>query len=125
MQLYLYGLGVWILFMLLAIINAGIREKLYKPKVGELRAHQISSIIFIILIFVVSYAFLKRVDATSMQSLLLGIIWFLLTIGFEFLFGHYIIKHPWSKLLADYNILKGRLWGLVLICILIAPWVLS
>ena len=125
MQLYIYGLGVWILFMLLAIINAGIREKLYKPKVGELRAHQISSIIFIILIFVVSYAFLKRVDATSMQSLLLGIIWFLLTIGFEFLFGHYIMKHPWSKLLADYNILKGKMWGLVLICILIAPWVLS
>jgi hypothetical protein len=30
---------------------------------------------------------------------------------FEFLVGHYVMGHPWSRLLHDYNILAGRLWG--------------
>lgn len=45
----------------------------------------------------------------------------ILTILFEFVFGHYVIKNPWQKLLADYNILKGRLWSLLLLTELISP----
>ncbi|MHC1604588.1 MAG: hypothetical protein ACXQTP_01265 [Candidatus Methanofastidiosia archaeon] len=45
-----------------------------------------------------------------------------MTITFEFIVGHYIIGHPWSKLLADYNILKGRVWSLILLTILAGPY---
>jgi len=42
---------------------------------------------------------------------------------FEFGFGHWVAGHSWRRLLADYKLLAGRLWALVLVWIGIAPWV--
>ena len=33
---------------------------------------------------------------------------------FELGFGHWVAGHPWSRLLADYDLLAGRIWVLVL-----------
>ena len=38
--------------------------------------------------------------------------------------GHYIMGNPWSKLLHDYNLLRGRLWLFVLIWTTIAPYIM-
>jgi hypothetical protein len=40
---------------------------------------------------------------------------------FELLAGHYVFGNSWEKLLADYNLFRGRIWALVLIIILFAP----
>jgi hypothetical protein len=40
---------------------------------------------------------------------------------FELLAGHYVFGNSWEKLLADYNLFRGRIWVLVLIVILFAP----
>jgi hypothetical protein len=41
---------------------------------------------------------------------------------FEFGFGHYIAGHPWEKLVADYDVLEGRVWSLVLLAESLSPW---
>ena len=46
-----------------------------------------------------------------------------MTIIFEFGFGHYIMGHSWQKLFADYNILQGRVWSLFLLWIMVMPYV--
>lgn len=51
--------GAWFLFVVLAIINAGIRNGVYKPAVGDLAAHQISSITFMAIILVVTYVIFR------------------------------------------------------------------
>ena len=43
-------------------------------------------------------------------------------LAFEFLAGHYVFGTPWSELLADYNVFRGRIWVLVLITTATAPW---
>ena len=123
MKMITVTLGTWFLFMILAIINAGIRNGIYKPIVGDLTAHQISTLIFVIVIFVVTYLILRFSDLnlSGSQALLMGIIWVILTIGFEFIAGHYAFGNSWEKLLADYNILNGRIWSLVLLIEFIAP----
>jgi hypothetical protein len=50
-----------------------------------------------------------------------GILWAVLTVAFEFLAGHYAFGHPWPELLADYDLLRGRVWLLVLVTTLVAP----
>ena len=55
------------------------------------------------------------------RLLALGVFWTALTIAFEFGFGHYVMGHPWERLLADYNILAGRIWVLVLATMLLGP----
>lgn len=44
-----------------------------------------------------------------------------LTLGFEFGAGRYAGK-PWSVILADYDVMRGRLWVLVPIITFLAPY---
>lgn len=50
-----------------------------------------------------------------------GILWLVLTLAFEFLAGHYLFGDSWAKLLAEYNVLQGRLWVTVPLTTLFAP----
>ena len=47
-----------------------------------------------------------------------------MTVVFEFIFGHYVMEHPWSKLFHDYNLLAGRVWLLLLLWTTLAPYIL-
>jgi len=51
---------------------------------------------------------------------MLGFFWTSLTVAFEFLFGHYARGASLGMLLTDYNLLKGRLWSLVVIAMLVS-----
>lgn len=118
-------IGVWLLFMVLAIINAVIRNEVYKPVVGDLAAHQISSIIFMAVILLVAYAILRisNLELSDFKAFFMGAIWLISTIAFEFIAGHYVFGNTWEKLLADYNLFEGRIWSLVLLTILLAPYI--
>ncbi|UCF72434.1 MAG: hypothetical protein JSW35_09660 [Deltaproteobacteria bacterium] len=114
----------WIGLAIIGIINGVIREVGYGKFLGELLAHQVSSVTGIILFGLFTWCLsLRWRMQSSGQAFTIGIIWLALTIAFEFLFGHYVMKHPWPRLLHDYNILEGRLWLLVLVWIPIAPYV--
>jgi len=123
-KFFIVTVGAWFIFMVIAIINAGVREGVYKPMVGELAAHQISTIIFITVILVVTYLVLKFVnlELSDSEAVLMGTIWLISTMTFEFITGHYVFGNSWEKLLADYNILKGRIWSLVLVTIFLSPY---
>ena len=123
MKILLYALGVWFIFVIIAILNGALRNAFITPRVGEQAGHVISTIIFICIILIGTYLFTSKIkiDYTKTDLLLVGVFWVILTVLFEFGFSHYIIGHPWSKLLADYNILKGRVWSLVLLTEFIAP----
>jgi hypothetical protein len=43
-------------------------------------------------------------------------------LAFEFLAGHYLFGNPWERLLADYNIFRGRVWVTVLLLQLFGPF---
>jgi hypothetical protein len=114
----------WLPMPIIAIINGAVREFTYKKALGELRAHQVSVATGIILfgLYVWILSLRWKIESAA-QAVAIGLIWLALTVAFEFLFGHYVMHHPWSKLLHDYNILEGRVWLLVLLWITIAPYV--
>lgn len=114
----------WFVLMIAAIINGALREAVYKNSLGDLRAHQLSTLTGILLLGAVIWA-LSRIWplASAKQAWTVGFIWLAMTIAFEFLFGHFVAGHPWSKLLHDYNLFEGRVWLLVLIWTTIAPYV--
>jgi hypothetical protein len=121
--LALYAVG-WIGLVILAILNGAVREKIYGPFMRELSAHQLSTFIGLILfaLYIWTLTGIYRIGSSS-QALAIGGMWFMMTILFEFIFGHFIMGHPWSKLFQDYNLLKGRVWLLVLIWTAVAPYV--
>ncbi|MDT3695359.1 MAG: hypothetical protein ROY99_03135 [Ignavibacterium sp.] len=114
----------WFAFSFVAILNGVIREATYKDLVGDLAAHQISTVTGIIFFGVIFYFIFKKWKIeTKDHALILGFIWLVLTILFEFGFGHYVMGNSWDKLLFDYNLSEGRIWGLFLFWLLIAPYI--
>ena len=112
----------WIGMVIIAILNGAVREKIYGPVMRELSAHQLSTFVGLILlgIYIWILTGIYRIESSS-QAFVIGGMWFIMTILFEFIFGHFIVRHPWSKLFHDYNLLKGRVWLLVPVWTAIAP----
>jgi hypothetical protein len=61
---------------------------------------------------------------SAKEAWIIGACWLLMTIAFEFGFGHYVAGHSWSRLIADYNLLEGRVWSLFLTWIAVLPYVI-
>ncbi len=82
----------------------------------------ISTLLLSAFIFILAWLTIGWIGPRStQQAWLVGAAWLLLTLAFEFLAGHYLFRNSWSSLLADYNVLRGRIWVLVLITTLVAP----
>ena len=119
--MYKYVL-LWFPMLLIAIANGALRDLWYKKYTGDLTAHQIST--FTLLLFFGLFmvlVFQKFPPSSSMQALLIGMVWLVMTLLFEFGFGRWR-GNSWEKLLEDYNLVKGRLWVLIPIFVLIAPY---
>lgn len=114
----------WFAFPFVGILNGVLREATYKKFVGDLPAHQISTVTGIVFFGIIFYLIFKRWKIESVKhAILIGLIWLFLTILFEFGFGHYIMGNPWQKLFHDYNLAEGRVWGLFLLWITMAPFI--
>lgn len=119
-----HHIAAWFLMLLVSIANGAARDFVYGQRMSKLAAHQLSSAIGIVLLGAVIWAFERAYPPSSGKHAIgIGLFWMVLTIAFEFLFFHFIGGHSWSALLANYNILAGRVWVLVLLWIAIAPYV--
>ena len=123
-SLLLSALLTWMGLLVIAIVNGELRNRILRTRFDELRAHQASSLILSSAILLVSivFSFVQGSNVSLLDTIYVGFIWTSMTICFEFVFGHHVMKHPWSYLVQDYNILKGRLWVLVLLCSLVGPY---
>ncbi len=118
---YIYCLA-WFGLMVIAILNGTLRVMGFQKLMTELRAHQVSCFTGILLFGIAVYLLNNIWPIESgKQAILIGFTWLVVTILFEFGFGHYIMNNSWEKLFHDYRIDKGRLWSLVLIWIFLSP----
>lgn len=126
-MLLAYTVGLWIVLMVLAILNAGLREGIVTPSLGDTAGRAIGSILLACAILLVAYLFLSRtsIDYSGKDLWLMGAIWLVLTLAFEFGFGHFVMGNSWDTLLADYNVLNGRIWVLVLIASATGPYLMG
>ena len=113
----------WLLLFVVMFANGAIRVLVLQPQLGEDRARQVASLSGVPLVLLVSWLFVRvSPEARSAQLWRVGIAWLITTVAFEFLFGHFVSGLSWHALLADYNILRGRLWSLILISVCLGPW---
>jgi len=114
----------WLPLVMIAMLNGALREGLYGQYLGELRAHQVSTVSGISLFGIYIWVLIRHMSpVSSKQAIIIGIIWLGMTLAFEFIFMHYVAGHSWEVLLYDYNIFAGRVWMLVLIWITVTPYI--
>lgn len=118
----LRALIAWLILLLLAMLNGTLREALLVPSMNESVARAISTVTLSILIFSATWILLPWIRPPSPGAAwTIGCIWLALTLAFEFLAGHYLFGESWDRLLAQYNVLGGQIWILVLIATLVSP----
>ena len=112
----------WFPMVAIAIINGMLRQTWYGKHLGELQAHQVSTLTAVIL-FGIYIGFVVRVwrPESATQAIAVGLLWLAMTVAFEFLFGHYVAGHSWDRLLHDYDLFAGRVWVVVLLWVTVAP----
>jgi hypothetical protein len=115
----------WFALLVAAIVNGTIRQSLFIGRMSELRAYQLSTFTGIILFGIITWILHRLWPLESgAQAWTVGAAWLVLTLAFEFLFFHYVGGKPWDVLLQDYNVLEGRIWPLVLLWVLVAPYLM-
>ncbi len=120
--MWIKAVAVWLAIAVLAVINGTVRNSLIAPYLGEHSGHVISTVILCGVIFLVAWMANPWLNLGSARAAFaVGLLWILLTIAFEFLAGHFLFGHSWQRLIADYNLARGRVWVLVLLAILVAP----
>ena len=114
----------WLILAVVAVINGTLRQLVYGRYLSELAAHQLSTVTGILLTGITAWI-LNRFwpIGSAREAWIIGACWLLMTIAFEFGFGHYVAGHSWSRLFADYNLLEGRVWSLFLAWIAVLPYV--
>ena len=118
----IYSLA-WLVLPIIAILNGALRDLVYGQYLGDFLARQVSTLTLIILIGLYTWLLgLRWKIQTPSQAWVIGIIWMVLTLAFEFLFGHYVMGNPWGTLLLDYDIFSGQLWVLIPIWVAVAPY---
>jgi hypothetical protein len=114
----------WFPIILIAFANAALRDGVYGRLVGELAAHQISTVTLGILVGVYFWALSGFLALRSPgQAIAVGLMWLVMTIAFESWLGHFVLGNAWREVLRDYNVLDGRIWVLFLIWLVLLPYV--
>ncbi len=113
---------IWFLVLVLAVLNGAARETWLIPRFGDPLGRAVSTLSLCVLIVLTAWLTISWIHpGTRNEALKVGVLWLVLTLAFEFLAGHYLFKKPWGDLLEDYNLLRGRIWIVVLPALLLAP----
>lgn len=117
-------IGVWALLAFLMSLNGVLRETVLANIFRRSIADALSAALGITIILGTTGAFFRAFPHwRNTNPVRLALVWAGLTVAFEFIFGHYVDRKNWSELAENYAIWRGKLWPLVLLSLLAAPFV--
>lgn len=118
--------AIWLVLIVAEIAHGILRAIVLVPVVGEFRSNQIGVFTGSAIILVIAYFTIRWIGAKRPSELLLvGLIWLVLTVTFEVLFGRFVVKLSWDRIVSDYNVLNGGLMPLGLLFLFFSPMVVS
>lgn len=122
----LRGTLIWLGILVLASGNGAVRDLVLAPRLGDPLARAISTLLLCGLVLLVTWRSIRWVGPRSRgDALIVGLLWVILTLAFEFLAGHYLFGKSWAMLLEDYDLSRGRIWILALLTTFAAPVLLA
>lgn len=114
--------AVWLIIIVAEILHGIARGIFLVPHVGEFRSSQIGVFTGSIIILVVALVFVRWIAANRTAELLaVGVVWLVLTLAFEILFGRFVVGASWERISADYNVPQGGLMPFGMLVLLLSP----
>ena len=122
----MYTFRGWALELPLAAFNYFVlMNKVYEPRVGELRAHQIGMTTRIVYLFPVAYLVLYFAqDYSTLDLLAGGAFWTGMVLVFEW-GGSFLMRRPVQEILIGWHVRRGYMWPYVLLTYLLAQLIVG
>jgi hypothetical protein len=112
----------WLGLAVVMFANGTVRVLVWQPELGEHVARHVATGLGVLIVLAFAFLLVRRLDAPTHAELLgVGALWLVLTLVFEFGLG-YVTGASWEAMLADYDVLAGRLWPLIPAAALAGPW---
>jgi len=116
------ALAVWLVLITAEILHGIARGVLLVPLVGEFRSDQIGVFTGSIIVLVIALLFVRWIGSNrTTECLTVGLLWLVLTVAFEVLFGRLVVGASWQRLAADYNVRQGGLLPFGMAVLLFSP----
>jgi len=113
--------AVWLVLICAEILHGILRGIFLVPHVGEFRSSQIGVFTGSVIILAIALVFVRWIGAPRTTALLaVGVLWLVLTLAFEVLFGRFVVGASWERLGADYNVLAAVLAAVAALFISVA-----
>lgn len=125
-SLSLKAVMIWCIIAVFAIANGIFRENFLELYLGEPIALPVSGITLSIIIFTITFLLFKLIEKNRpLIYLYIGIQWVVMTLLFEFLFGHFVMNRSWQELFQVFHVFEGNLFLLALLVSLFSPIIVS
>ncbi|MFN0167557.1 MAG: hypothetical protein ACKV22_14090 [Bryobacteraceae bacterium] len=123
-MIWLRAFGVWLILMSVEVVHGALREAFLSPRVGGLRARQITVFSGSLLLFAATWLFIRWIGARTRGSLLaVGILWLVLTVLFELGLGYFAFGRSRVELAGDFDPARGGLLPIGLVFLTLCPWI--
>lgn len=124
--LFLKTSMIWFVIAVLAIVNGIFRENVLVGMIGPNMAVPVSGITLSMIVLIVTYVSFPLFGKHHAPTyFVIGLQWVLMTLLFEFIFGHYVMGKSWSDILEVFHIMRGNLFIIVLAVSLISPLLMA
>jgi predicted permease len=119
---YVRALAVWVLLMSVETIHGIARGVLLVPLTGDLAARQIGVVVGSILILFIAFLAINWIETKNLsQLLIIGAMWAILTLMFEFLLGHFVLGLTTDRILSDYDVTREGFMIIGMLVMILSP----
>lgn len=115
------GVLVWLLIITAESVHGALRRLLLNPDLAY-ALRQLSVIFAVLIVFAIAWLCRRwMVLRSTAEALVIGLLWVILTLAFEFGLGR-AMGMSWSQILSGYDLLKGDIMPLGLLATALTPW---
>ena len=117
---------IWLVELPITAVNWFVlANRVYEPRFGPLRAHQIAMATRMVYVVVLAYVLLRLAGSyTTLDTLYAGLFWMLLWLVFEW-GGSFLLRRPVHEVLVGWHVGRGYLWPYVLATYLLSPLIVG
>ncbi|MBK6795935.1 MAG: hypothetical protein IPG76_03815 [Acidobacteria bacterium] len=117
------AIAVWLLIVFFESLHGTARRLLIEPYLGDHRSRQIAVFTGSLIIFTITFLFIRWIRAEGFVSLpALGFSGLSYDSHFEIALGRLVFDFSWGRIAADYNLFEGGLMGIGLIFMACCPY---
>lgn len=116
------ALAVWLAIVAAESAHGVLRQLWLAPRLGDLRARQLSVATGALLILAIATASARWLRAeTARAQLAVGALWVALTVAFELALGRLVLQYDWARITEDYDPRRGGFLALGMVVLALAP----